>query len=157
VPVVIPDGGAEGVLFHVGGDPAGWALFVRDGKLVYHYNFFNLERYEVESDIDVPTGETTLGFEFRSLGEVPGGPAELDLVIDGKKVGHLDLPQQVRARFGVESMSVGINTGSPVVDSYRDKHGFPFTGEITSVDIDFTSEAADISPEEKVKQHLGMD
>lgn len=157
VPVVIPEGGAEGVLFHVGGDPAGWALFVRDGRLVYHYNFFNLERYEIESDGLVPTGETVLGFEFRSLESVPGGPAEVDLTIDGTKVGHLDIPRQVRARFGVESMSVGINTGSPVVDSYRDKRGNPFTGQIKRVDIDFSSDAADVSPEEKVKQHLGMD
>jgi arylsulfatase len=157
VPVTIPEDGAEGVLFHVGGDPAGWALFVRDGKLVYHYNFFNLERWEVESNIDVSAGDSTLGFEFRTLDDVPGGPAELDLLIDGQKVGHLDLPAQARSRFGVESMSVGINTGSPVVESYRDKRGFPFTGVIHRVDIDFVSDVNDISHEDKAKQHLAMD
>ncbi|GAB3386187.1 arylsulfatase [Humibacter soli] len=157
VPVTIPEGGAEGVLFHVGGDPAGWALFVRGGKLVYHYNFFNLHRWEVESDVDVPVGDSTLGFALRTLEPRPGGPAEVDLLIDGVVVGHLDLPEQVRARFGLESMSVGINTGSPVVDTYRERRGFPFTGVIHRVDLDFVSDANDISPAEKVRQHLAMD
>ncbi|ROS75660.1 arylsulfatase [Curtobacterium sp. PhB130] len=156
VPVTIPDDGAEGVLFHVGGDAAGWVLYIRDGKLVYHYNFFNLRRHTLESDRPVPHGDTTLGFRFTSA-DVPGGSATVDLVIDGEPAGHLDLPEQVRARFGVESMSVGVNTGSPVDEYYRTRGGFPFTGRIHRVDLDFVSDVADISPEEKVRQHLGMD
>ena len=41
----IPEEGAEGVLVCLGGDTAGWSLFVEDGRLRYHYNWFGLERY----------------------------------------------------------------------------------------------------------------
>lgn len=57
----IPDGGAEGVLVCLGGDTAGWTLYIRDdGHLVYHYNWFDMERYDVVSD--------------RPVGVLRGGP-----------------------------------------------------------------------------------
>jgi hypothetical protein len=40
-------------------------LFVRDGHLVYHYNWFDIERYEVTSTEKVPAGEVELSLEER--------------------------------------------------------------------------------------------
>ena len=57
----IPDDGAEGVLACLGGDTAGWSLYIQDRRLVYHYNWFDVERYEVRSDRPVPSGNV----EFR--------------------------------------------------------------------------------------------
>jgi hypothetical protein len=44
--LVIPDGGANGVLFAQGGVTGGWSLYLKDGRPKYHYNFANLEHYE---------------------------------------------------------------------------------------------------------------
>jgi hypothetical protein len=48
-PVEIPKGGAEGVIFALGGDAAGWSLFLWEGKARFHYNFFGIRRYDVVS------------------------------------------------------------------------------------------------------------
>jgi arylsulfatase len=42
---------------------------MKDGKLQYCYNWFNRERYTIESLNRVPTGKTTLRFEFVYDGE----------------------------------------------------------------------------------------
>lgn len=41
----------------LGGDTAGWSFYIMDGKLVYHYNWFAMERYEAVSDVAVPAGK----------------------------------------------------------------------------------------------------
>ena len=75
----IPEGGAEGVVLALGGDTAGFVLMVRDGKLVYHYNWFDTDRYEVESTAPVPTGAVELAMEFTPESETPGSPATVRL------------------------------------------------------------------------------
>ena len=47
--VLIPEKGAEGMLFTQGGRFAGYGLYVQDGKLTYHYNLAGVERYTVTS------------------------------------------------------------------------------------------------------------
>ena len=111
----IPEGGAEGVLIAVGGDTAGWTFYVRDdGKLVYHYNWFDMERYEVVSDRTVPEGPVSLRCEFVNETQVPGGPATVSLLIGDDPVGHGRIEKQVRGRFGVETMDVGVDSLTPV-------------------------------------------
>ena len=48
----------------LGGDTAGWVLMVREGKLVYHYNWFDTDRYVVNRRVPVPTGAVELAMEF---------------------------------------------------------------------------------------------
>ena len=48
------------MLFTQGGRFAGYGLFVKDGKLVYDYNLVGVERYTIESEERIPTGEVTL-------------------------------------------------------------------------------------------------
>ena len=38
--VVVPDGGAQGVIIAQGGVFGGWSLYARDGRPVYCYNLF---------------------------------------------------------------------------------------------------------------------
>src|SRR5262249_9647793 len=46
-PITVPESGAEGVVFALGGDAAGWSLFLWKGKVRFHYNFFSIKRYDV--------------------------------------------------------------------------------------------------------------
>ncbi len=66
----IPQDGAEGVLVCLGGDTAGWSFYIMDRKLVYHYNWFDMERYEVFSNIDVPAGKVELKCHFVNETEI---------------------------------------------------------------------------------------
>jgi arylsulfatase A-like enzyme len=153
----IPDDGAEGVLVSMGGDTAGWTLYVRDdGKLVYHYNWFDMERYEVVSDRDVPTGPVEIRCEFVNGSDVPGGPASVSLLIGDEPVGRGTIEKQVRGRFSVEGLDVGVDTLTPVDKAYGDKQPYWFTGTINTVRFDF-GESVELTPEERFEMFLAMD
>jgi arylsulfatase len=152
----VPPGGAEGVLVCLGGDTAGWSLYVKDRRLVYHYNWFDVERYEVVSDVPVPEGQVTLSMDFVNETPIPGGPATVRLGIAGKPVGEGRIARQVRGRFGVETLDVGMDTLSPVSRAYADQLPFAFTGTIERVHLRFGG-GGDLSPAERVEQRIKMD
>ncbi|MCA9240382.1 MAG: arylsulfatase, partial [Planctomycetales bacterium] len=55
--------GGEGVLVAMGGVSAGFALYVLDGHVIYHYNFFEKERTSIRSRIPLPDGPSTVVFD----------------------------------------------------------------------------------------------
>ena len=132
----IPRGGAEGVIVCAGGDAAGWSLYVANRRLVYHYNFFNIERTEAVSDRELPVGEIEVAVRFASETPVPGGPASVELLIDAEVVGRARIARQVRSCFGHEGVDIGVDKCTPVSRAYRDRRGFPFTGTIVRVTLE---------------------
>ena len=48
-----------------GGQSAGFVIYVKNGKPVYHYTLFEIERTSVESNAPLPQGSSTVSFEFR--------------------------------------------------------------------------------------------
>jgi arylsulfatase len=157
--VWIPETGAEGVLVCLGGQTAGWSLFIRDRRLVYHYNWFDTERYEFVSDAPIPAGEAALRAVFAVEGREPGGPAQVRLVVNGRFCGGGRIEKQVRARFGFESYDVGVDTLSPVSNTYPPgRTGFPFVGgAIRAVSLEFFGVSQDLSPEERIDLMLKME
>jgi arylsulfatase len=132
-PVEIPEAGAEGVIFALGGDAAGWSLFLWNGKVRFHYNFFGLRRYDIESKERLPAGKHTIALEFAPDSSKPGGPAKVILLVDGKAVAEGRIDEQVPQRCGTETMDVGMDCVSPVCPDYESKGSFPFTGKIGHV------------------------
>ena len=45
--LVVPDGGAGGVIIAQGGAFGGWSLYVHEGKPAYCYNLFGVQRFKV--------------------------------------------------------------------------------------------------------------
>jgi arylsulfatase len=125
--------GGEGVLLAEGGQSAGFAIYVKNGKPVYHYNFFEMERTSIESSVPLPKEKSTVSFEFRYDGGGGGKGGEAVLFVDGKEVGKKRIERTVPARFGIDTFGVGCDTGSPVCKDY--KTPFAFTGVIEKVDI----------------------
>ena len=60
----MPATGGEGVILAEGGKSAGFALYVQDSKLVYHYNWFERQRTNLVSEIPLPKGKSTVAVEF---------------------------------------------------------------------------------------------
>lgn len=56
--VDIPEPGATGVLFSHGGRFGGHALYVKDNRLHYVYNFLGSEEQKISASEDLPTGRT---------------------------------------------------------------------------------------------------
>jgi arylsulfatase len=137
--ITVPEGGAEGVIVCLGGEAAGWALMLWEGKPRYHYNFFGLERYDAMAGEPLSPGDHELRVDFQPDSPNPGVPATATLFVDGQQVDEVRIARQVPMRCGTESLDVGMDCVSAVCADYAERHGphglFPFTGEIESVTL----------------------
>ncbi|WP_145285559.1 arylsulfatase [Pirellulimonas nuda] len=134
--ITMPENGGEGVLVAIGGSSGGYSLYVQDGKLVYHFNWFDETRTVITSSEPVPAGKSTVRFDFAydgKSGELGKGGIGT-LFIKGKKVGEARIEKTVPGRFGIDTFGVGMDTGSPVSNSY--KPPFSFTGTIEEVRVE---------------------
>lgn len=152
----IPDEGAEGVLVCMGGDWAGWSLFVDSDRLRYHYNWYDLERYDVISAAPLPRGRVEIRLELACDDpRTRGQPATVRLFCNEQLVAEGRIHHQVRGRFG-ECLDVGEDTLSPVWDGYRDRLPFRFTGRIERVELAL-GEAAAMTTGELIEEQVRAD
>ncbi|WP_075590500.1 arylsulfatase [Labilibacter marinus] len=127
--------GDEGVLVAVGGNVAGYSLYVKNNKLHYTYNFFNTDRYNVSSSINLPQGELELKMEYTQESEDWGGGGTAKLFVNGKEVGSGVVGKTVPIRFAVtETTDIGMDLGSPVTPVYHSP--FAYSNKIDFVEYD---------------------
>ncbi|HEX7354922.1 MAG TPA: arylsulfatase, partial [Mycobacteriales bacterium] len=120
--------GDEGVLFATGTENSGVSIFVQNDRLVVDYNAFD-DHTVVESDVPVPSGDSTLTVRLR---RGPGRSGTVDLAVDGVDAGHADLSLFMRIMSSVGA-SVGYDHGSAVSPRYRSP--YPFTGTLHEIEI----------------------
>ena len=65
----------DGVLAAIGGVTSGWTLYVKDGKSVFDYNFFEVEKYRTQASEALPPGKSTVRVEFTPVEAGPAKPA----------------------------------------------------------------------------------
>ena len=56
--LTIPKGGAEGVVACAGAFSAGWSLYVKDGKPVFRYTFFEIADVTIPGTVELPRGRS---------------------------------------------------------------------------------------------------
>jgi arylsulfatase len=130
--VDIPGPGASGVLFAHGSRFGGHALYVKDGRLHYAYNFVGRTDQRVVADRDIPTGEDViLSAAFVKNGEDPKGIATgmLSLYYGEEKVGEGRIKTQP-GKFSIagEGLCVGRDSGEAVTDDYPGQAPWRFAG-----------------------------
>jgi arylsulfatase A-like enzyme len=143
--VDIPGPGAEGVLFAHGSWFGGHALYIKDGRLHYVYNFVGSTEQRVDATEDVPTGENLiLSASFDKDGEEKPGIATgtLSLYHGDRKVGHGRIKTQPGYfELAGEGLCVGRDSGAAVTDDYPGQPPHRFTGgTITRVAVDVSGE-----------------
>jgi arylsulfatase A-like enzyme len=152
----IPANGAEGVLICMGGDWAGWSLFIEGDRLRYHYNWYDLERYDVIADRPMPRGRVEIRLEFTCDDpKTRGAPAMVRLLCNDELVGEGRIDHQVRGRFG-ECLDVGEDTLSPVWPGYRARLPFRFTGRIERLDL-LLGAASELTTGELIEEQVRID
>jgi arylsulfatase len=143
--VDIPQPGAKGVLFAHGSRFGGHALYVKDNRLHYVYNFVGSFEQKIVATDDVPTGENlVLSANFDKDGEDPPGVSAgiLSLYHGDAKVGEGRIRTQP-GKFSIagEGLCVGRDSGEPVTDDYPGTPPWPFTGgTIRRVAVDVSGE-----------------
>jgi arylsulfatase len=131
--LVIPKGGAEGVVACAGAFSAGWSLYVKDGKPSFRYTFFDLADVTIPGTVALPEGKVTLKTEFVPDGSREGG-GTLRLFVDDQPAGEGKLTRSI-FRHGLEPFEVGRDSITPVDPAYRDKGQFDFTGTIGKIEF----------------------
>jgi arylsulfatase len=149
--LVIPEGGAEGVILCHGGRFSGYTLFVKDRRLTYVHNYLGLQEYTVRSTEPLPVGACTVRFDFTRTGQHQGTGA---LSIDGRKVGEAELPRMVpnmHERNG-EGLCCGYDSQTAVSVEYQAP--FRFTGTIKRAVVEATGERfVDRDAEARAEMH----
>jgi arylsulfatase len=127
VQVDSPD--AEGVLFSHGSAFGGHALYVKDRRLKYVYNFVGSQEQVVESTREIPTGRVVLGISFVREGDSMPTTGTASLFIDGEEVGEGTVMTQPGPFSLVgEGLNVGQDPASPVTGDYPGTTPYRFTG-----------------------------
>ncbi|MCB0943536.1 MAG: sulfatase-like hydrolase/transferase, partial [Mycobacterium sp.] len=155
--VVVPDGGANGVIATQGGQVGGWALYVHEGMLKYCYNFFGIQHFFVAADTPVPAGKHQLRMEFAYDGGGLAKGGTITLYYDGKPVGTGRVEITIPMAFSAdEACDVGRDTGSPASPDYGPTDN-EFTGTIDWLQIDIGDDGQDhlITPEDRLKVAMG--
>ncbi len=133
--VTIPETGAEGMLFTQGGRFAGYGFFVKDGRLVYHYNLAGVERFMIESKDRIPTGEVTLKAVYVTDADQPFAGANVTLYANDRKLAQGRVEKSIPNRVTLdETLDIGFDTGTPVMEGYD--MPFDFTGNLNAVTIE---------------------
>jgi arylsulfatase len=128
---------ANGTLLVQGGRFGGWSLYVKDGVPAYLYNFLGLEQTAITSSEPLPSGKSTLRFEFAydGGGVAKGGTGTL--FINGKKVGEGRIGRTQPMIFSAdETADVGIDLATPVVAAIGSGSKSKFTGHIPKVTVE---------------------
>jgi hypothetical protein len=122
-------GDSQGVIFAQGSRFGGYSLFVKDGKLVYVYNFLGIPP-EQRLVADAPaSGTHVVGVEYTKerAGEhhEPYGP--LKLHVDDQVVAEAEM-RTIASRYSLcgEGLCIGYDGGDAVSSDYKPR--FAFTG-----------------------------
>jgi len=136
--LVIPKGGANGVILAQGGRFGGWCLYMKDGKPVYTYNYLGLERFTVESSTAIPAGDATVVLDFVYDGGGIGKGGKATLSVNGKKVAEGRIEKTQPLIFSAdETADVGLDNQTPVAEDIgigRDETRF--TGKIHKITLE---------------------
>jgi arylsulfatase A-like enzyme len=133
--LVIPDGGADGVLLNLGGHGGGWAFYLKDGTPTFCYNLFGLEWTHVRGDTPVPVGQHQVRVEFAYDGGGLGKGGDVTLSTDGVAIGAGRVERTEPIGFGYEYTDVGRDSLSPVTDDYPPGPANAFTGTIAWIEM----------------------
>ncbi len=158
--VVVPETGAEGVIFAWGGIPGGFSLYAKDGKPKYCYNFCGIKRFFVEGAQPIPAGTHQVRMEFAYDGGGLAKGGTVSLYLDGQQVGEgrVDITEPF-AFSADETIDVGMEGGSPVSPDYGPKNN-AFSGKVNWVEFDADKDALDqdhiLTGEERFRVALAL-
>ena len=139
--IVVPEGGAEGVIIAQGGSIGGWSLYVKEGRLRYCYNLLGVQRFYVGSDSELPAGTHQVRMEFGYDGPGLGKGGTATLFVDGEPVGRArrrDRGDDLLGRRHLRRRQGGRRAGGRGLPDPND-----FTGQINWVEIDVDEAAVD--------------
>jgi arylsulfatase A-like enzyme len=141
--------GDEGVLYASGDNTGGYALYIQDGKLKFHYGWLTYKKFHVNSSMALPEGELELAFDF-CLTRPGAGVGRL--LINGRPSGNVLIESQplfLGGTFGIGKFPFVSVTGD-----MKEKKQFPYTNRIDRVEFNLERPAGDMEAMLELEQAL---
>lgn len=129
--LIVPKEGAEGVVTCVGAFSAGWSIYIKDGKPMFRYTFFEIADVTIPGTEKLPEGKVTLKTEFIPNGTKEGG-GKLKITVNDKAAGEGEIKRST-FRHGLEPFEVGRDSITPVSPDYKTPNAF--TGKIEKINF----------------------
>ena len=118
---------SEGVIVACGDRLIGYALYLKDDHLHFHYNAAG-SRSSVNATSALPTGSCTVAFRFEKTGNLHGVGS---LLVDNHEIGSGPIGPTIGVTFAPLGLSIGASRASSVTPHYEGR--FPFAGTIHDV------------------------
>lgn len=126
----------SGVLATHGGRFGGYAFYVKDGSLRFHYNTVAERQYHIVADKALPASARVLEARFDADSKRRGTGGLLTLLADGRIVGRGRIEATLKNWISLsEGLDIGEDTLSTVSDDYSLAES-PFNGTLKSVRIE---------------------
>ena len=136
----------------LGGRFGGYGLYLLNGKPVFLYNFFDLERFRWEGPEVLAPGRHTVVFDFTYDGPGFGKSGTGALKVDDREVANKKIPHTIPFLMALgETFDIGSDTRSPVSDTDY-QLPFRFTGKIDKLTFKLGPEQL-TSEDRQVIQH----
>jgi arylsulfatase len=133
--IVVPPGGAEGVIIAQGADIGGWSLYAKGSKLRYCYNWGGFKHFITEGATKLPPGEHQVRMEFAYAGGGLGKGGKVTLYLDGKKDGEGEVGATLAMIFSADDgCDVGKDGASAVSPDYKPGDN-AFNGKVKGVQL----------------------
>lgn len=133
--IKVPSTGANGVVIAQGGRFGGYALYLHDGKPVFHYNAVGRDQFSVRAKQRLSPGAQRLTAAFVADENKPGTPGTLTLSVDGKEVASGRIGRTVAGWMShTEGLDIGRDTITPVSADYNIADSV-FSGSINKVTV----------------------
>jgi arylsulfatase len=132
--VIIPPGGAEGVIACCGNGMGGYCLFMQDAHVFFVHNYVGLLEIRATSRQVVHGGALRIRFSYeppdRDDSDI-GTPGIGRLYLNGSLAGTQRFPVTIPLAFPMDAgFTAGRNPGSAISTLYESP--YPFTGRIVS-------------------------
>ena len=155
--IVVPEGGAKGVIVCQGANIGGWTLYAHLGKLKYCYNWGGFKNFFVESKDALPAGQHQVRMEFTYDGGGMGKGGTAALFVDGQRVGVGKVEATLATIFSADDgTDVGEDSGAAISPDYGPT-GNHFNGEIKGVQLSITDDPNNhmVKPEDAIRAAMG--
>lgn len=144
-----------GVIITQGGRFAGWGLLMIDGRPTWVYKNTQQPgdgiRISGADKLAPVDHEMVLDFTYDGKKGEFGKGGTYVLSVDGHQVAQTKIDHTVPLIYSVhETLDIGQDSGTPILDDYADRMPFAFNGTIAEVDLDLkgSDASAAIEPED---------
>ncbi len=134
--VEIDDAKTSGVIIAQAGYFGGWTLYLKQGRPHHEYNWFAIERTNIQGADALTPGKHTIRYEFIPDAAAPGSGGRSILSVDGKQVADGHIPKTQPFMFSAdEGADVGQDNETDVSPDYAQGDN-QFTGRIIEVKLE---------------------